>query len=86
MFCRKILWRCLTFGAVYTITKSIYVFSIEGSEYIQFFFASPYPTVTANRSGPWQDLINVTNLDSKVTKRERSHQNVTDREETYKRP
>ena len=59
-------------------------FSIEGSEYIQI-FASPYPAVTANRSGPWQDLINVTNLDSKVAKRERSHQNVTDREETYKR-
>ena len=70
---------------MYTITKSIYVFSIEGSEYIPF-FASPYPAVTANRSGPWQDLINVTNLDSKVTKRERSHQNVTNREETYKRP
>ena len=51
MFSRKILWRCFTFGAVYTITKSIYVFSIEGSEYIQF-FASPYPMVTANRSGP----------------------------------
>ena len=61
------------------------VFSIEGSEDIRF-FASPYPAVTANRSGPWQDLINVTNLDSKVTKRERSHQNVTDREETYQRP
>ena len=41
-----------TFGAVYTITRSNYVFfSIEGSEYIQF-FASPYPAVTANRSGP----------------------------------
>ena len=26
MFSRKILWRCITFGAVYTITKSIYVF------------------------------------------------------------
>ena len=51
MFYRKILWRCLTFGPVYTITKSINVFSIEGSEYIQF-FASPYPAVTANRSGP----------------------------------
>ena len=85
MFSRKILWRCLTFDAVYTITKPIYVFSMEGSEYIQF-FASPYPAVTANCSGPWQDLINVTNLDSKVTKRERSHQNATDREETYKRP
>ena len=60
-------------------------FSIEGSEYIQS-FASPYPAVTVNRSGPGQDLINVTNLDSKVMKRERSHQNVTDREETYKRP
>ena len=60
-------------------------FPIDGSEYIQF-FASPYPAVTANRSGPWQDFINVTNLDSKVMKRERSHQNVTDREETYKRP
>ena len=41
----------LNFGAVYTITKSIYVFCIKGSEYIQF-FASPYPPVTANRSGP----------------------------------
>ena len=54
MFSRKILWRCLTFGAGYTITKSIYVlcfFSIEVSENIQF-FASPYPAVTANRSGP----------------------------------
>ena len=52
MFSRKLLRHCLTFGAVYTITKSIYVvFSIEGSEYIQF-FASPYPAVTANRSGP----------------------------------
>ena len=52
MFSRKILWPCLAFGAVYTITKSIYVFfSIEGSEDIQF-FASPYPAVTANRSGP----------------------------------
>ena len=51
VFSRKILWRCLTFGAVYTITKSIYVSSIEGSDYIQF-FASPYPAVTANRSGP----------------------------------
>ena len=51
MFSRKILWRCLTFGAVYTITKFIYVFSMEGSEYIQF-FDSPYPAVTANRSGP----------------------------------
>ena len=51
MFSRKILWRCLTFSAVYTITKSIYVFSKEGSEYIQF-FDSPYPAVTANRSGP----------------------------------
>ena len=51
VFSRKILWRCLTFGAVYTITKPIYVFSMEGSEYIQF-FASPYPSVTANRSGP----------------------------------
>ena len=26
VFSRKILWRCLTFGAVYTITKPIYVF------------------------------------------------------------
>ena len=60
-------------------------FSIEGSEYIQF-LPPPFPAVTANRSGPWQDLIKVTNLDSKVTKRERSHQNVTDREETHKRP
>ena len=60
-------------------------FSIEGSEYIQF-FASPYTAVTANRSGPRQDLINVTHLVSKVMKRERSHHNVTDREETYKRP
>ena len=52
MFSRKILWRCLTFGAVYTITKSIYVFfSVEGSEYFQF-FASPNPAVKANRSGP----------------------------------
>ena len=51
VFSRKILWRCLTFGAVYTIKKSIYVFSIEGSEDIRF-FASPYPAVTANRSGP----------------------------------
>ena len=51
MFSSKILWRCLTFGAVYTITKFNYVFSIEGSEYIQF-FASPNPAVTANRSGP----------------------------------
>ena len=51
MFSRKILWRCLTFGAVNRITKSIYDFSIESSEYIQF-FASPYPAVTANRSGP----------------------------------
>ena len=51
MFSRKVLWRCLTFGAVSTITKSIYVFSIEGSENVQF-FASPYPAVTANRSGP----------------------------------
>ena len=51
MFSRKILWGCLTFGAVYTFTKSIYAFSIEGSEYIQF-FASPYPGVTANHSGP----------------------------------
>ena len=85
MFSRKTLWRCLTFGAVYTITISIYVFSMEGWEYIQF-FASPYPAVTASRSGPSQDLINVTNFDSKVTKRERSHQNGTDREETYKRP
>ena len=51
MFSKKILWRCLTFGAVYTITKSIHVFSIEGSEYIKF-FATPYPTVTAYRSGP----------------------------------
>ena len=51
MFSRKILWLCLTIGAVYTITKSIYVFSMEGSEYIQFFY-SPYPAVTANRSGP----------------------------------
>ena len=72
MFSRKILWRCLTFGAVYTITKSIYIFSIEGPEYIPY-FASPYTVVTANRSGTWQDFINVTNLDSKVTKRERSH-------------
>ena len=85
MFSRKILWQCLTFGAVYTITKSIYVFSIKGSEYIHF-FASPFTAVTANRSGPRQDLINVTNLERIVTKRERSHQNVTDREETYKRP
>ena len=53
---------------------------------IHNFFASPYPVVTASRSGPCQDFINVTNLDSKVTKREMSHQNVTDREETYKRP
>ena len=59
-------------------------FSIKCSEYIQF-FASPYPAVTAKPSGPGQDLINMTNLDSKETKRERSHQNVTDREETYKR-
>ena len=52
MFSRKIFWRCLTFGAMYTITKSIYVFfSIEGSEDIRF-FAYPYPAVTANRSGP----------------------------------
>ena len=51
VFSRKLLWRCLTFGAVYTITKSVYVFSIEGSEYIQL-FASPYPAVTANRGGP----------------------------------
>ena len=51
MFSRKILWWCLTFGAVYTITKSINVFSMEGSEYIQF-FAFPYPAVAANRSGP----------------------------------
>ena len=36
MFSRKIFCQCLTFGAVYTIAKSIYVFSIEGSEYIQF--------------------------------------------------
>ena len=51
MFSRKILLQCLTLCDVYTITKSIYVFSIEGSEYIQF-FASPYPAVTANRSEP----------------------------------
>ena len=51
VFSKKILWRCLTFVDVYTITKSIYVFSIEGSEYIQF-FASPYLAITANRSGP----------------------------------
>ena len=54
--------------------------------FLLHFFASPYPAVTANRSGPWQNLIDVVNLDCKVTKRERSHQNVEGREETYKRP
>ena len=70
-------WRC-----VYNYKVHLCFISIEGSEYIQF-FASPYPAVNANLSGHWQDLINMTNLDSKVTKRKRSNQNVTDREETY---
>ena len=49
-------------------------------------FASPYPAVTANSSGPWQNLIDVANLDCKETKRDRSYQNVAGWEETYKRP
>ena len=41
VFSRKILWWCLTFGAVYTITKSIYVFP----EYVQktYRFLPPLP-------------------------------------------